>query len=76
VYGPGVEPFTIAVPTGFAKYPYELLQTPRAWAEKRYHLVHYSEQDRGGHFAAFEQPHLFAGDLVDYAKTLRELGVF
>jgi microsomal epoxide hydrolase len=57
-------------------YPAELMQTPRAWAEKRYNLVHYSVQDRGGHFAAFEQPRLFAADVNAYGDTLRELGVF
>ncbi|MCV7229216.1 epoxide hydrolase family protein [Mycolicibacterium komossense] len=66
----------VSVPTGFAKYPYELLQTPKAWAQKRYNLVHYCEQDRGGHFAAFEQPELFAADLAAFAGTLRERGVF
>jgi microsomal epoxide hydrolase len=66
----------IDVPTGYAVYPYELLQTPRVWAEGRYNLVHYSVQDRGGHFAAFEQPQLFATDLNSYGDTLRELGVF
>ncbi|CAN5166661.1 alpha/beta fold hydrolase [soil metagenome] len=66
----------VAVPTGFAKYPYELLQTPRAWAQKRYNLVHYSEQDRGGHFAAFEQPELFAADLASFADALRGLEIF
>jgi pimeloyl-ACP methyl ester carboxylesterase len=66
----------VGVPTGFAKYPYEILQTPRVWAEKRYNLVHYSVQDRGGHFAAFEQPQLFAADLKAFADTLRGLAVF
>jgi hypothetical protein len=52
------------------------LQTPRVWAERRYNLVHYSVRDRGGHFAAFEQPQLFAADLNTYGDRLRELGVF
>ncbi|CNK27767.1 hydrolase [Mycobacterium tuberculosis] len=66
----------VDVPTGYAVYPCELLRTPRVWAEKRYNLVHYSVQERGGHFAAFEQPELFAADLNVYGDTLRELGVF
>jgi microsomal epoxide hydrolase len=66
----------VDVPTGNAVYPYELLQTPRVWAERRYNLVHHSVQDRGGHFAAFEQPKLFAADLNNYGDALRELGVF
>lgn len=66
----------VDVPTGYAVYPYELLQTPRVWGEARYNLVHYTVQDRGGHFAAFEQPELFAADLSSYGDKLRELGVF
>lgn len=65
----------VDVPTGYAVYPGELLQTPRAWAAARYNLVHYSVQDRGGHFAAFEQPELFAADLAEYADLLRGQGV-
>ena len=57
-------------------YPYELMQTPRAWAAARYNLVHYSVAERGGHFAAFEQPTLFATDLAAYADVLVEMGVF
>jgi pimeloyl-ACP methyl ester carboxylesterase len=53
-----------------------LLQTPRAWAAARYNLVHYSVADRGGHFAAFEQPTIFATDLAAYADVLVEQNVF
>jgi pimeloyl-ACP methyl ester carboxylesterase len=63
----------IDVPTGYAVYPYELLQTPRAWAAARYNLVHYAVQDRGGHFAAFEQPAAFASDLANFADVLKHL---
>jgi epoxide hydrolase len=66
----------IDVPTGYAVYPYELLQTPRAWAAARYNLVHYAVADRGGHFAAFEQPTVFASDLAAYADVLAEQKVF
>ncbi|BAX94568.1 epoxide hydrolase family protein [Mycobacterium shigaense] len=66
----------VDVPTGYAVYPFELLQTPRVWAERRYNLVHHAVQDRGGHFAAFEQPQLFAADVNAYGDKLRELGVF
>jgi microsomal epoxide hydrolase len=65
----------VDVPTGYAVYPYELLQTPRVWAEKRYNLVHYTVQERGGHFAAFEQPDLFAADVNAYGDSLRDLGI-
>lgn len=66
----------VDVPTGYAVYPYELMRTPRVWAERRYNLVYYRVQERGGHFAAFEQPELFAADLCTYGNTLRELGEF
>ena len=66
----------VDVPTGYAVYPGELLQTPRAWAAARYNLVHYAVQDRGGHFAAFEQPALFATDLANFADVLTEKNVF
>jgi microsomal epoxide hydrolase len=65
----------VDVPTGYAVYPGELLQTPRVWAEKRYNLVHYAIQDRGGHFAAFEQPELFAADVNAYGDLLRDMDV-
>lgn len=66
----------VDVPTGYAVYPYEMLQTPRAWAAHRYNLVHYSVADRGGHFAAFEQPAIFAADLAAFADVLSEQRVF
>ncbi len=66
----------VDVPTGYAVYPYELLRTPRAWAAARYNLVHYAVQDRGGHFAAFEQPAIFAADLAAYADVLAERNIF
>ena len=60
----------MSVPTGHAVYPYELLQTPRAWAQRRYAIVHWSEQPRGGHFAAFERPAAFVDDLRAFKRTL------
>ena len=66
----------VDVPTGYAVYPCELLQTPRAWAAARYKLVHYAVQDRGGHFAAFEQPAAFAADLANFADVVVESGLF
>ena len=47
-------------------FPDELYQAPRSWTEKAYpNLVHYNELDRGGHFAAWEQPELYASELRD-----------
>jgi len=61
----------VEVPTGHAVYPRELLQTPRVWAEQRYNIVHWTEQPRGGHFAAFEQPKLFVDDIRAFGRLLR-----
>ena len=60
----------IEVPTGHAVYPGELMGTPRAWAERKYNIVHWTEQERGGHFAAFEQPDAFARDLWQFGRTV------
>ncbi|MDT5174279.1 MAG: epoxide hydrolase [Mycobacterium sp.] len=65
----------VDVPTGYAVYPYELMRIPKVWAEKRYNLIHYSVQERGGHFAAFEQPQLFAADVNAFGETLRQQGI-
>lgn len=61
---------SVNVPTGHAVYPYELLQTPRAWADKKYDIVHWSEQERGGHFAAFERPDAFVADLRAFKRVI------
>lgn len=61
----------VSVPTGVARFPKELLLLPRAWLERRYNIVHWTEMDRGGHFAAMEQPGLFAEDLMKFFATLR-----
>jgi epoxide hydrolase len=65
----------VDVPTGYAVYPYELMRIPRVWAQNRYNLIHYSVQERGGHFAAFEQPQLFAADVNAFGQTLREQAI-
>ncbi len=64
-------PGRVEVPTGFARYPRELLQTPRVRAERKYNLVHFAEMPRGGHFAAFEQPAAFVEDLRAFARKVR-----
>ena len=61
----------IDVPTGHAVYPGELLQTPRSWADRRYNIVHWSEHERGGHFAPFERPEVFAADLRVFGRLFR-----
>src|SRR4029077_16589151 len=54
----------INVPVAVSVFPGELYQTPRSWAQRAYpKLVHYSKLDKGGHFAAWEQPLLFAEEV-------------
>jgi microsomal epoxide hydrolase len=60
----------VTVPTGVAVYPAEIYLCPRAWAERRYPIVHWYEAPRGGHFAAMEQPELFAADLRRFKAAL------
>ena len=60
----------IEVPTAYTRYPKEPWTAPISMIEDRYNLVRFSEMDRGGHFAAFEQPELFAGDVGAFFADL------
>jgi pimeloyl-ACP methyl ester carboxylesterase len=65
-------PKGVAIPVGVSAFAEELYQAPRSWAEKAYpNLVHYSRHDKGGHFAAWEQPELLVSDLRAAFKSLR-----
>ena len=69
----GDEPlFPVTVPTGIAQYPFDILGSPRAWAERAYPLVHWYEAPKGGHFAALEQPDLFARDLWAFKHIIEK----
>ncbi|HEX7941946.1 MAG TPA: hypothetical protein VF488_09060, partial [Gemmatimonadaceae bacterium] len=60
----GQAPPPVKVPVGFTTFPGELWATPRSWAEAVYPgLAYFNEVDRGGHFAAWEEPELFASEL-------------
>jgi pimeloyl-ACP methyl ester carboxylesterase len=59
------------VPVGVAIYPRELFRPPRRWVEAAANVVHWSEQPRGGHFAAFEQPELFVDDVRAFFRLVR-----
>jgi pimeloyl-ACP methyl ester carboxylesterase len=65
------QPAPVTVPTGVARFPKEVLRYPRAWVERRYNVVHWTDMPRGGHFAAMEQPELFVRDLRDFFRTVR-----
>jgi microsomal epoxide hydrolase len=61
----------IETPTGHARFPAEIRRTPRAWAEPHYNIVRWTEMPRGGHFAAFEAPELFVGELREFVRPFR-----
>jgi pimeloyl-ACP methyl ester carboxylesterase len=63
----------ITIPFAISVFPDELYQAPRSWAERAYpdNLIHYNRLDRGGHFAAWEQPQLFSEELRAAFRSLR-----
>jgi pimeloyl-ACP methyl ester carboxylesterase len=62
----------VSIPAGVSVFPGEIYQTPRSWAERAYpNLIHYNELDRGGHFAAWEQPQLLSEEVRATFRTLR-----
>jgi pimeloyl-ACP methyl ester carboxylesterase len=63
----------ITIPFAISVFPDELYQAPRSWAERAYpnNLIHYNQLDRGGHFAAWEQPELFSEEMRASFKSLR-----
>jgi pimeloyl-ACP methyl ester carboxylesterase len=63
----------ITIPYAISVFPDELYQAPRSWAERAYpdNLIHFNELDRGGHFAAWEQPDLFAAEMRASFRSLR-----
>jgi pimeloyl-ACP methyl ester carboxylesterase len=66
-------PKGVKVPTAVSVFPDELYQTPRAWAERAYpNLIHYNKVEKGGHFAAWEQPKLFTEELRAGFRSLRK----
>jgi pimeloyl-ACP methyl ester carboxylesterase len=63
----------VSIPVAVSVFPDELYQTPRSWAERAYpKLIHYNKLDRGGHFAAWEQPRLFAEEVRAGFRSLRK----
>ena len=63
----------ITIPFAISVFPNELYQAPLSWAERAYphNLIHYNRLDRGGHFAAWEQPDLFTAEMRASFRTLR-----
>jgi pimeloyl-ACP methyl ester carboxylesterase len=62
----------LSFPAAVTVFPEEYVQAPRSWTEKAYHnLIYFNEAERGGHFAAWEQPQLFSEELRAAFRTLR-----
>ena len=62
----------VSIPVAVSAFPDELYQAPRSWAERAFpKLIHYNKLDKGGHFAAWEQPELFAAEIRAAFRSLR-----
>jgi pimeloyl-ACP methyl ester carboxylesterase len=62
----------VSIPVGFTSFPGEIWRTPRSWVEKAYpNTVYYNAVDKGGHFAAWEEPQLFAEEMRACFRSLR-----
>jgi len=65
-------PKGVALPAAVSAFPDELYQAPRSWTERAYpRLIYYNKLDRGGHFAAWEQPQLFSQEIRAAFRSLR-----
>src|SRR5215813_9568704 len=70
--GPSTNSGRVDLPVGCSIFPREIVPAPRSWAEQVFpKLIYWNEVDRGGHFAAFEQPALFTKELRACFRSLR-----
>ncbi len=68
-----INALNIAVPAAVSVFPDEIYEAPRSWVERAYtRLIYYNKVDKGGHFAAWEQPELFASELRAAFSSLRK----
>jgi pimeloyl-ACP methyl ester carboxylesterase len=68
----GQAPTPVSIPVGFTTFPGEIWRTPRSWVEKAYpNVVYFNEVDKGGHFAAWEEPELFAAEVRAAFRPVR-----
>jgi len=66
----------VSIPVAVSVFPDELYQAPKSWAERAYpKLIHYNKVEKGGHFAAWEQPKLFADEVRAGFRSLRDWAV-
>ncbi len=70
---PFFAPKHVAIPVAVSAFPEELYQAPRSWSERAYpKLIHYNRLDKGGHFAAWEQPKAFSEEVRAGFRALRK----
>jgi pimeloyl-ACP methyl ester carboxylesterase len=68
----GQAPPQVSLPVGFTSFPGEIFRAPRSWVENSYpSLSYFNEVDKGGHFAAWEEPELFAAEMRAAFSSLR-----
>jgi pimeloyl-ACP methyl ester carboxylesterase len=68
----GQTPPEVSIPVGYTTFPGEIFQAPRSWVEKVYpNTTYFNEVDKGGHFAAWEEPELFASEVRAAFRSLR-----
>src|SRR5436190_1423152 len=65
-------PQSAAIPFGFTTFPGEIWRTPRSWVEASYpNVIYFNEVDKGGHFAAWEEPEVFSEEVRAAFRSLR-----
>jgi pimeloyl-ACP methyl ester carboxylesterase len=63
----------VRLPVAYTVFPGEIFQAPRHWVKSAYHnLIYYHEAERGGHFAAWEEPELFSQEMRAAFRSLRD----
>src|SRR5918995_862450 len=68
----GQPPPAVSLPVGFTTFPGEIWRTPRSWVENSYpNVAYFNEVDKGGHFAAWEEPQLFSEEVRAAFQSLR-----
>jgi pimeloyl-ACP methyl ester carboxylesterase len=68
----GQAPPPMTLPFAFTTFPGEIWRTPRSWVEQAYpNVIYFNEVDRGGHFAAWEEPELFSSEIRSAFRSLR-----
>jgi pimeloyl-ACP methyl ester carboxylesterase len=68
----GQAPPAVSIPVGFTTFPGEIWRSPRSWVEQSYpNLTYFNEVDRGGHFAAWEEPQLFTEEMRAAFRPIR-----